>query len=95
MSQSIVTPEIDGAIRPYVAFGQRINKERELAGKVYGIPDRMESFVESVQGYVNLKNKKNSGKRIAIFYFKGPGQNALGLLREWKWFHRSTISWFA
>lgn len=75
MSQSIVTPEIDGAIRPYVAFGQRINKEG--LQEVYGIPDRMESFVESVLGYVNLKNKKNSSKRIAIFYFKGPGQNAL------------------
>lgn len=75
MSQSIVTPEIDGAIRPYVVFGQRINKEG--LQEVYGIPDRMESFVESVQGYVNLKNKKNSTKRIAIFYFKGPGQNAL------------------
>jgi len=75
MSQSIVTPEIDGAIRPYVVFGQRINKEG--LQEVYGIPDRMESFVESVQGYVNLKNKKNSSKRIAIFYFKSPGQNAL------------------
>ena len=75
MSQSIVAPEIDGAIRPYVVFGQRINKEG--LQEVYGIPDRMESFVESVQGYVNLKNKKNSSKRIAIFYFKGPGQNAL------------------
>lgn len=75
MSQSIVTPEIDGAIRPYVVFGQRINKDG--LQEVYGIPDRMESFVESVQGYVNLKNKKNSSKRIAIFYFKGPGQNAL------------------
>lgn len=75
MSQSIVTPEIDGAVRPYVVFGQRINKEG--LQEVYGIPDRMESFVESVQGYVNLKNKKNSSKRIAIFYFKGPGQNAL------------------
>lgn len=75
MSQSIVTPEIDGAIRPYVVFGQRINKEG--LQEVYGIPDRMESFVESVQGYVNLKNKKNSSKRIAIFYFKGPGQSAL------------------
>lgn len=75
MSQSIVTPEIDGAIRPYVVFGQRINKEG--LQEVYGIPDRMGSFVESVQGYVNLQNKKNSSKRIAIFYFKGPGQNAL------------------
>ena len=75
MSQSIVTPEIDGAIRPYVVFGQRVNKEG--LQEVYGIPDRMESFVESVQGYVNLKNKQNGNKRIAIFYFKGPGQNAL------------------
>ena len=75
MSQSIVTPEIDGAIRPYVVFGQRINKDG--LQEVYGIPDRMESFVESVQGYVNLKNKQNGNKRIAIFYFKGPGQNAL------------------
>ncbi|MBD4492526.1 hypothetical protein GUG78_11740, partial [Xanthomonas citri pv. citri] len=50
MSQSIVTPEIDGAIRPYVVFGQRINKEG--LQEIYGIPDRMESFVESVQGYV-------------------------------------------
>ena len=75
MSQSIVTPEIDGAIRPYVVFGQRINKDG--LQEVYGIPDRMESFVESVHGYVNLKNKQNGNKRIAIFYFKGPGQNAL------------------
>ena len=75
MSQSIVTPEIDGAIRPYVVFGHRVNKEG--LQEVYGIPERMDKFVQSVQGYVNLKTKKNSDKRIAIVYFKGPGQNAL------------------
>ena len=75
MSQSIVTPEIDGAIRPYVVFGHRVNKEG--LQEVYGIPDRMTDFVKSVQGYVNLKTKKNANKRIAIFYFKGPGQNSL------------------
>ncbi len=75
MSQSIVTPEIDGAIRPYAVFGHRINKDG--LQEVYGIPDRMNDFVASVQGYVNLKNKKNHDKRIAIFYFKGPGQNSL------------------
>ena len=75
MSQSIVTPEIDGAIRPYVVFGHRVNKEG--LQEVYGIPDRMKDFVQSVQGYVNLKQKKNANKRIAIFYFKGPGQNSL------------------
>ncbi len=75
MSQSLVTPEIDGAVRPYVVFAHRVNKDG--LQEVYGIPDRMSDFVQSVQGYVNLKQKKNSDKRIAIFYFKGPGQNAL------------------
>lgn len=75
LSQSLVTPEIDGAVRPYVIFGHRINKEG--LQEVYGIPDRMESFVESVTGYTSLQKKKNSDKRIAIFYFKGPGQNSL------------------
>ncbi len=75
MSQSIVTPEIDGAVRPYVVFGHRTNKDG--LQEVYGIPDRMENFVESVQGYVSLKQKLNSQKHVAIFYFKGPGQNSL------------------
>ncbi len=75
MSQSLVTPEIDGAVRPYALFAHRINSEG--LQEVYGMPDRMETFVQTVKGYVNLKQKKNSDKRIAIFYFKGPGQNSL------------------
>lgn len=75
MSQSIVTPEIDGAIRPYVVFAHRINDEG--LQEVYGIPDRVESFVENIQNYVDLKKKANSEKKVAIFYLKGPGQNAL------------------
>ncbi len=75
MSQSIVTPEIDGAVRPYAVFAHRVNEEG--LQEVYAVPDRMNDFVASVQGYVNLKQKKNSDKHIAIFYFKGPGQNAL------------------
>ena len=75
MSQSIVTPEIDGAVRPYALFAHRTNDEG--LQEVYGMPDRMTDFVESVAGYVGLRQKKNSDKRLAIFYFKGPGQNAL------------------
>ena len=75
MSQSIVTPEIDGSIRPYALFGHRINNEG--LQEVYGMPDRMETFTATVQNYVNLKRKKNSDKKVAIFYFKGPGQNSL------------------
>ncbi len=75
MSQSIVTPEIDGAIRPYVVFAHRINEEG--LQEVYGIPDRVESFIENIQNYVDLKKKANKEKKVAIFYLKGPGQNAL------------------
>ena len=52
----------------YCVFGQRINKEG--LQEVYGIPDRMESFVESVQGYVNLKNsgsKENKTVEVEIY----------------------------
>ncbi len=75
MSQSLVTPEIDGAVRPYALFAHRINSEG--LQEVYGMPDRLETFTETVRGYMNLKSKKNSEKRVAIFYFKGPGQNSL------------------
>ena len=75
MSQSIVTPEIDGAIRPYVVFAHRINEEG--LQEVYGIPDRVESFIENIQNYVDLKKKANREKKVVIFYLKGPGQNAL------------------
>lgn len=75
MSQSIITPEIDGAVRPYVVFGHRINEEG--LQEVYGMPDRMDDFLETVSGYTSLQQKKNSDKRIAVYYFKGPGQNAL------------------
>ncbi|MGN0222257.1 MAG: cobaltochelatase subunit CobN [Prevotella sp.] len=75
LSQSVVTPEIDGAVRPYVVFGHRINGEG--LQEVYGIPDRMDSFVECVKNYHNLRAKGNEEKKVAIFYFKGPGQNSL------------------
>ena len=75
MSQSIVTPEIDGAIRPYALFGHYLSKD----GLQYlaAIPDRLHDFTETVNRYIALKTKPESEKKIAVFYFKGPGQNAL------------------
>ncbi len=75
MSQSIVTPEIDGAIRPFTLFGNYVNDEglQELRA----IPERLDAFVATVNNYLSLRHKPNSEKRLAIFYFKGPGQNAL------------------
>lgn len=75
LSQSVVTPEIDGAIRPFALFGHYLDEEG--LQHAYAIPERLETFVKTVNNYINLKNKPNSEKRVAIFYYKGPGQNSL------------------
>ena len=33
--------------------------------------------METVNNYITLQRKSNSEKRVAIYYYKGPGQNAL------------------
>ena len=75
MSQSIVMPEIDGAIRPYALFGNRLDGE----GLQYtsAIEERLETFVQTVNNHIALQRKPNSEKRVAIYYYKGPGQNAM------------------
>ena len=75
MSQSIVMPEIDGAIRPYVLFGHYLDDDG--LQQAFAIPERLEKFVETVNNHIELQSKPNSEKRIAIYYYKGPGQNAL------------------
>ncbi|MBM6671700.1 cobaltochelatase subunit CobN [Phocaeicola coprophilus] len=69
LSQSVVTPEIDGALRPFALFGH--NKDDEGLQHAYTIPERLETFVETVDNYIELQRKPNKEKRIAIFYFGG------------------------
>lgn len=75
LSQSVVTPEIDGAIRPFALFGHYADKEGLQHASA--IPERLETFVQTVNNYIALQRKPNAEKRLAIFYYKGPGQNAL------------------
>ena len=75
LSQSVVTPEIDGAIRPYALFGNY--KDSEGLQHSRAIPERLETFVQTINNYVSLQHKPNREKRVAIYYYKGPGQNAL------------------
>ena len=72
MSQSVVMPEIDGAIRTSVLFAQRKDKNGLL--QAYAIPERLHTFLATVNKYMDLRTKPNSQKRVAIVYFKGPGQ---------------------
>lgn len=75
LSQSVVTPEIDGAIRPFALFAQ--HKDDEGLQHSFAVPERLETFVSTMNNYLTLKAKANSEKHIAIYYYKGPGQNAL------------------
>ncbi len=75
LSQSVVTPEIDGALRTYALFAQY--KDKEGLRHSFAVPERLETFVKNVDNYLNLREKPNSEKRVAIYHYKGPGQNAM------------------
>lgn len=75
MSQSIVMPELDGAIYPYVVNAQEVDKDGLYLFKA--IPDRLKSFTQIINNFISLQQKKNADKKIAIYYFKGAGQETL------------------
>ncbi len=75
MSQSVVMPEIDGAIRTSALFAQRKDKHGLL--QPYAIPERLVTFMQTLDHYMALRTKPNAAKRVAIVYFKGPGQASL------------------
>lgn len=75
LSQSIVVPELDGGIYPYVLGAQF---ENEMGLYVFdGIKNRIDRFTNLIQKSLNLKDKPNSEKKIAIYYYKGPGLNSM------------------
>lgn len=75
MSQSIVTPEIDGAIFPFALFAQYEGVDG--VPEVRAIPGRLEDFADCVENYIRLRSLPASEKKVAIYYFKGPGQSEL------------------
>jgi cobN/magnesium chelatase family protein len=75
LSQTIGVPELDGAIYPYVLTVEEKNADGLYVLKA--IPERLRKLTELVQRFLSLQTKPNSQKRLAIYYFKGPGQEAL------------------
>lgn len=75
MSQSIVMPELDGGIVPSALVAQFIDEDGLYLFKT--IPHRLEQFTNTVVNYLKLKRTTNADKRIAIYYFKGPGSSSL------------------
>lgn len=75
MSQSIVMPELDGGIYPYVITAQEIDNDGSYLFKT--IPDRLRNFTQIVKNFTELKRKNNADKKISIYFFKGAGQETL------------------
>ena len=75
MSQSIVVPELDGAIYPYALNAQEVDEDGVFVVKA--IPDRLRNFTQIVSNFVRLKQMRNADKKVAIYYFKGVGQSSL------------------
>lgn len=75
MSQSLVMPELDGAIYPYVVNTQEQNSDGII--ETVADPVRLRKFVDIVANTISLQSKPNRDKKIAIYYFKGPGQEGL------------------
>ncbi len=75
LTQSIVMPELDGAIEPFVVSAQVPDA---MGLNTFGVlPDRLDTLVSRVSRWLTLQRKANSEKRVAIVYLKGPGQNAM------------------
>lgn len=75
LSQSVVTPEIDGALLPFALFA--IYQDKEGMPLLRTIPERLPQFVNTLQNYAALQSLHNQDKRLVIYYYKGPGHQAL------------------
>lgn len=75
LSQSVVMPELDGGIYPYVVNAEIV--EADGLHLFQAMPDRLKNFTQIIHNFFELKSKSPAEKRVAIYYFKGPGQSAL------------------
>lgn len=75
LTARVVVPEVDGGIAPYCIATQ----EENAAGYLCPKPEmeRVERFVEYMKRYLALRDIPNKEKRVAICYFKSPGNDAL------------------
>ncbi|MEG1767024.1 MAG: cobaltochelatase subunit CobN [Comamonas sp.] len=75
LTMSVTLPEIDGATTP-MAIAAQFRGDDGL--RVFrALAQRLDRFADLVQRTVALQRKPNADKKLAIYYYKGPGQSAL------------------
>ncbi|WP_165232897.1 cobaltochelatase subunit CobN [Aquisphaera insulae] len=75
LSQNVVMPELDGGIEPFVVSA--LSPDGRGLNVPAAIPDRVATLADRVDRWLTLRAKPNARKRLAIVYYKGPGQNAM------------------
>ena len=75
LTLSVVLPELDGGVAPYAVAAEF---EDEYGYEIFDVmPERLETFGDLVERWLALKATPNRDKRVAIYYYKGPGKNAM------------------
>ncbi len=75
LSQNVVMPELDGGVASYAIAAQFENDRGLLLFE--GLDERIERFAGLVEGWIKLQTAANKDKKLAIFYYKATGQNAM------------------
>ncbi len=75
LTMSVVLPELDGGVAPYAVAAQFPDAD---GYEIFdALPDRLETFCDLAERWLALKTRPNRDKRVAIYYYKGPGKNAM------------------
>ena len=76
LAQSVSSPEFDGVMVPYALFSMELNSKTGVE-EFQAMPDRLKTFTDLAYNYIKLKKTPNKDKKVALFYYKGPGENSL------------------
>ena len=75
LTMSVVLPELDGGVAPYSVAAQFTDAD---GYEIFdALPERLDTFCDLIERWLALKAKPNRDKRVAIYYYKGPGKNAM------------------
>lgn len=75
LTLSVTLPELDGGVAPYAVAALEPN---DAGYEIFRAqPERLARLMDLLDAQLRLKDAANADKRIAIVYYKGPGQAAL------------------
>lgn len=75
LTARVTLAELDGGILPMVIATEQAQGDNLVT--VEAQPEGIKQFMETVDRYMHLREQRNADKKVAIVYFRGPGNNSL------------------